>query len=214
MAVDIYPIFRNNVARMLTLRRSLCTTIICSTNHLAVSAPGAMTVMDYFSDLDNPDLSPVGRLDRATEGLLLVTDDGMFNQKLTHPSYKKEKTYLFTAMGTLSEEDLYALEHGVQLTGSDRLTAPAHVCVTATSVLKEVLPTLHPEIQSASCHNRPEHPIVFGEITVTEGKKHQVRRMLKAVGCCIIALKRVTMGNFTLDETLAPGEFKEIFPKL
>ena len=72
------------------------------------------TVMDYFSDLDNPDLSPVGRLDRATEGLLLVTDDGMFNQKLTHPSYKKEKTYLFTAMGTLSEEDLYALEHGVQ----------------------------------------------------------------------------------------------------
>ena len=62
------------------------------------------TVMDYFSDLDNPDLSPVGRLDRATEGLLLVTDDGMFNQKLTHPSYKKEKTYLFTAMGTLSEE--------------------------------------------------------------------------------------------------------------
>ena len=130
------------------------------------------TVMDYFSDLDNPDLSPVGRLDRATEGLLLVTDDGMFNQKLTHPSYKKEKTYLFTAMGTLSEEDLYALEHGVQLTGSDRLTAPAHVCVTATSVLKEVLPTLHPEIQSASCHNRPEHPIVFGEITVTEGSYH------------------------------------------
>ena len=49
------------------------------------------TVMDYFSDLDNPDLSPVGRLDRATEGLLLVTDDGMFNQKLTHPSYKKER---------------------------------------------------------------------------------------------------------------------------
>ena len=49
------------------------------------------TVMDYFSDLDNPDLSPVGRLDRATEGLLLVTDDGMFNQKLTHPSYKKRK---------------------------------------------------------------------------------------------------------------------------
>ena len=54
------------------------------------------TVMDYFSDLDNPDLSPVGRLDRATEGLLLVTDDGMFNQKLTHPSYKKRKdpTYI------------------------------------------------------------------------------------------------------------------------
>ena len=200
MAVDIYLIFGNNVARMLTLRRSLCTTITCSTNHLAVSAPDAMTVT-----LPLWIIFPI---------LIIRIDDGMFNQKLTHPSYKKEKTYLFTAMGTLSEEDLYALEHGVQLTGSDRLTAPAHVSVTATSVLKEVLPTLHPEIQSASCHNRPEHPIVFGEITVTEGKKHQVRRMLKAVGCCIIALKRVTMGNFTLDETLAPGEFKEIFPEL
>lgn len=171
------------------------------------------TVMDYFADLENPDLSPVGRLDRATEGLLLITDDGIFNQQLTHPSHKKEKTYLFTAMGTLSEEDLYALEHGVLLKGASRLTAPARVAVTGTSTLQEVLPTLHPEVQTASCHNRPEHPIVFGEITVTEGKKHQIRRMLKAVGCNIIALRRVSMGDFTLDENLAPGQYKEIFPE-
>lgn len=171
------------------------------------------TVMDYFADLENPDLSPVGRLDRATEGLLLITDDGIFNQQLTHPAHKKEKTYLFTAMGTLSAEDLYALEHGVLLKGASRLTAPARVAVTGTSTLWKVLPTLHPEVQAASCHNRPEHPIVFGEITVTEGKKHQVRRMLKAVGCNIIALRRISMGDFTLDENLAPGEYKEIFPE-
>lgn len=168
------------------------------------------TVMDYFAGLDNPQLSPVGRLDRATEGLLLVTDDGVFNQQLTHPSHKKEKTYLFTAMGMLSEKDLITLETGVLLNGADRLTAPAHVTVTGTSTLQEVLPTLHPEIQTASRHNRPEHPIVFGRITVTEGKKHQVRRMLKAVGCCIIALKRISMGDFILDETLAPGQYKEL----
>ena len=52
------------------------------------------TVMDYFSELNNDNLNPVGRLDRETTGLLLITDDGVFNQKLTHPSYHKEKTYL------------------------------------------------------------------------------------------------------------------------
>ena len=55
-----------------------------------------------------------------------------------------------------------------------------------------------------------EHPIVFGKITVTEGKKHQVRRMLKAVGCCIIYLKRISIGNIHLDENLKPGEWKEL----
>mgnify|MGYP002228675119 CR=1 FL=1 len=54
------------------------------------------TVMDYFEELHNDRLSPVGRLDRETTGLLLITDDGIFNQKLTHPSYHKEKTYEFT----------------------------------------------------------------------------------------------------------------------
>lgn len=171
------------------------------------------TVMDYFTDLNNPELSPVGRLDRATEGLLLVTDDGVFNQMLTHPSHRKEKTYVFTAMGTLSEDDVHALEHGVQLKGTKQLTAPARVTVTGASTLCELLPTLHPEIQAASLHNRPEHPIVFGQITVTEGKKHQVRRMLKAVGCCILSLKRISMGDFVLDESLAPGQWKEIFPE-
>ena len=53
------------------------------------------TVMDYFSKLNNDNLNPVGRLDRETTGLLLITDDGVFNQKLTHPSYHKEKTYHF-----------------------------------------------------------------------------------------------------------------------
>lgn len=172
------------------------------------------TVMDYFKELNNPDLSCVGRLDRETEGLLLITDDGKWNQLMTHPSNEKEKLYEFIALGTLNEEKIYHLENGVLLKGADKLTAPAKVSVTGTSILSETLPKLPPEIQKNTCHNRPEHPIVMGTITITEGKKHQVRRMLKAVGCCIIYLKRISMGNMVLDETLSPGEWKEIPPSL
>lgn len=171
------------------------------------------TVMDYFNRLNNKKLSPVGRLDRATEGLLLITDDGVWNQQLTHPDYKKPKTYEFAAMGALSAEDIYHLEHGVLLNGTHTLTAPASVTVTGNTVLSDILPDLHPEIQAQSCHNRPDHPVVLGQITVTEGKKHQVRRMLKAVRCCIISLKRISIDSITLDDTLSPGEWKEIFPR-
>ena len=168
------------------------------------------TVMDYFKELNNPNLSNVGRLDRETEGLLLITDDGMWNQLMTHPSNEKEKLYEFIALGTLNDEKICRLENGVLLKGAEKLTAPAKVTVTETSILSEVLPTLHPEIQKNTCHNRPEHLIVFGTITITEGKKHQVRRMLKSVGCCIIYLKRISMGDIVLDENLKPGEWKEI----
>ena len=96
------------------------------------------TVMDYFKELDNPNLSPVGRLDRETEGLLLITDDGKWNQIMTHPSNKKEKQYSFIAMGILNEEKIKLLENGVMLTGSDKTTAPAKLKITGTSILSKI----------------------------------------------------------------------------
>lgn len=128
------------------------------------------TVMDYFKELNNLNLSNVGRLDRETEGLLLITDDGKWNQLMTHPLGGKEKLYEFIALGTLDDEKISRLENGVLLKGTNQLTAPAKVTVTGTSILSEVLPTFHPEIQKNTCHNRPEHPIVFGKIAITEGK--------------------------------------------
>ena len=68
------------------------------------------TVMDYFTGLHNDRLNPVGRLDRETTGLLLITDDGVWNQKLTHPSFHKEKTYAFTVLGDLTSERADTLE--------------------------------------------------------------------------------------------------------
>lgn len=167
-------------------------------------------VMDYFRDLDNPDLSPVGRLDRQTEGLLIITDDGRWNQLMTHPDNHKEKTYEFIALGTLNEEKLKKLESGVLLNGSDIPTAPCKLCITGSAVLSDILPLLHPEVQSATRHNRPDHPVVMGRITITEGRKRQIRRMLKTAGCCVIHLKRIAIDDIVLDESLKPGEWKEL----
>ena len=167
-------------------------------------------VMDYFKELKNPSLAPVGRLDLETEGLLLVTDDGRWNQKMIHPSYKKEKRYEFIAMGVLTEEKRYSLEQGIWLKGAKEITSKAKVEVLGCSTLAEILPSMHPEIQRKFCYNRPEHPIVIGSIVITEGKKRQIRRMLKAVGCCVIGLKRLSIDNIFLDETLKPGQWKEI----
>lgn len=170
-------------------------------------------VMDYFKELDNEDLSPVGRLDRETEGLLFITDDGMWNRKMTLPGEGKEKVYDFVVMGELTPEKVERLERGVLLNGSDQPTAPARITVTGFSTLGEVLPTLHPDIQRKSAHNPMERPMTFGTITITEGRYRQIRRMMKAVRCLVLALKRVRVDGIELDPELRPGEWKEIFPE-
>ena len=170
------------------------------------------TVMDWFRELDNPDLSPVGRLDRETEGLLLITDDGMFNRALTRPEFHKEKVYEFTVLGDLTEEKRQALEAGVLLPGDPDPTAPARITVTGKSILGAVLPALHPEIQEKSRHNPMDRPVTFGSITSTEGRNRQIRRMMKTQRLLVLALKRVKMGEFLLPEGLKPGEWVEISP--
>ena len=167
-------------------------------------------VMDYFKELNNENLNPVGRLDRETEGLLVITDDGMWNQEMTHPRFHKEKKYEFIVMGDLTEEKRVMLEQGVLVVGSEKLTAPAKVIVGKKSILAETLPLLHPEIQQRNRHNRPQHPVTYGTIIISEGRKRQIRRMMKAVGCRVIFLKRISMGDIVLDEALKPGEWREM----
>ncbi len=171
------------------------------------------TVMDWFRELDNADLSPVGRLDRETEGLLLITDDGMWNRRMTRPEFRKEKTYTFTVLGDLDEQKRATLEAGVLLPGDDTPTAPARITITGKSTLGAVLPTLHPEVREKSRHNPMDRPVTFGTITITEGRNRQIRRMMKTARCLVLQLKRVQMGEITLPEDLQPGEFREIFPQ-
>lgn len=168
-------------------------------------------VMDYFQELDNPELSPVGRLDRETEGLLFITDDGMWNRKMTLPGEHKEKRYEFIVMGDLTLEKVAQLERGVLLRGDDTPTEPCQIEITAHSTLREVLPTLHPDIQRKSAHNPMDRPMTFGYITITEGRYRQIRRMMKVVRCLVLSLKRVSVDGIALDPELKPGEWKEIF---
>ena len=168
-------------------------------------------VMDWFRDLRNENLSPVGRLDRETEGLLVITDDGMWNRKMTRPEFHCKKTYEFTVMGDLNPEKVKQLEKGVLLNGTEQLTAPAQITVTGQSTLGEVMPSLHPEVQEKSKHNPMDRPVTFGSIAITEGKRRQIRRMMKEVRCLVLQLKRISMGDIVLDESLAPGEWKEIY---
>lgn len=168
------------------------------------------TVMDYFKELHNENLSPVGRLDRETTGLLLITDDGVFNQKLTHPDFHREKTYEFTVLGDLTPELVHQLENGIILKGASTPTVPAKISVTGHAIMADILSTLPEEIQQDIHKNRPEHPVTYGKITICEGKKRQIRRMMKSVHCCVIELKRISISDIILDDALLPGEWKEI----
>ena len=168
------------------------------------------TVMDRFDGPDLPDLSPVGRLDRETEGLLLLTDDGQFNRRMTRPEFHIEKIYEFTLLGDLTEDKRAALERGVLLPGDPEPTHPAVITVTGKSTLAEVLPTLHPEIQEKTRHNPMDRAVTFGTITLTEGRNRQIRRMMKTQRLLVLALKRVKMGPYTLPDRLAPGQWIEV----
>ena len=106
----------------------------------------------------------------------------------------------------------FKLETGVILKGADTLTAPAKITVTGHAVMSDILSTLPEEIQKDIHKNRPDHPITYGIITISEGKKRQIRRMMKSVHCCVIELKRISIGDIVLDKALCPGEWKEIFP--
>ena len=140
------------------------------------------TVTDLLKDTGYDDLFPVGRLDKDTEGLLLMTNDGNLAHNLLSPKKHVEKKYYVELERTLGEEDRKALETGVDI-GEERLTFPAKVeQITETSIF----------------------------LIITEGKYHQVKRMMQAVENEVVYLKRVAMGGIFLDENLPQGAYREL----
>ncbi|MCM1289979.1 MAG: rRNA pseudouridine synthase [Corallococcus sp.] len=133
---------------------------------------GRKTVMDLVDGVPAR-LFPVGRLDYDTEGLLLLTNDGDAANKLTHPKNKVEKTYVARLSGSLAETERKQLEQGVTVDGSP--TAPAKVKI----------------VQRDEHHTRVE-------ITVTEGRNHQIKKMFECVGKEVEFLKRVSVGELHL----------------
>jgi 16S rRNA pseudouridine516 synthase len=149
------------------------------------------TVLDLLSDhYKHLDLFPVGRLDKDTEGLLLLTNDGKLAHNLLSPKKHVAKTYYAEVAGLVNEADLILFSSGVTL-DDGYVTMPAKLVV-----LSQGDPLL-----------RKDSKI---ELTIMEGKFHQVKRMFLAVDKKVTFLKRISMGHLKLDEYLAPGEYREL----
>lgn len=142
------------------------------------------TVLDILEAPVKKNLFPVGRLDKDTEGLLLITDDGELAHQLLSPKKHVGKVYYARIAGKVSDEDIEAFRKGLSL--GEFETLPAELTIIKQSEISEI------------------------ELLIYEGKFHQVKRMFQAVGKEVIYLKRLSMGSLKLDETLAPGESRPL----
>ena len=139
------------------------------------------TVMDLLIEPNINELHIAGRLDVDTTGLVLISNDGQWTHQITSPKKQKYKTYLVEIAQPLEDADIEMLRSGVQLHGERELTLPANVEILAPYQLR---------------------------LQIMEGKYHQVKRMLAAVGNKVVALHREAVAGISLDEGLAPGEYR------
>ena len=137
------------------------------------------------------DLFPVGRLDKDTEGLLLITNDGALSHRLLSPKRHVDKTYYAIIEGIISNEDIIAFEKGLVIGDEDlNIAMPAKLSVLKTE-------------------DSPKE-LSYIEVTIHEGKFHQVKRMFRAVNKKVIYLQRITFGTLVLPKDLAPGSYREL----
>ena len=139
-----------------------------------------LTVMDVVADIDAR-LFPVGRLDKDTEGLLLMTNDGPLAHHLLSPHHHVEKEYYVEHKLPLTDEDIYSIETGI----------------TFQSVTYR--PARYEKISDTSCH-----------LTIREGKYHEIKMIFESLGDKVVYLKRLRMKNLRLDETLKPGQYRPL----
>jgi len=124
-----------------------------------------------------------GRLDIDTTGLVLITDDGQWSHRITSPKHQHEKTYLIDLDTPITENQIRILTEGVQLKDEKKRSLPAKIEVITELQIK---------------------------MTITEGKYHQVKRMMAAVGNHVVKLHRQQIGNIELDADLKPGEWRKL----
>lgn len=159
---------------------------------------GSPTVRSTLSDfITVKGVYPAGRLDRDSEGLLLLCDDGRLQARIADPRFKLPKTYLVQVEGDPQEQDLQRLRKGVRL--NDGMTLPAEIA----RIDEPELWTRDPPIRQ-----RKSIPDNWLKITIREGRNRQVRRMTAAVGLPTLRLVRWSIGEWTV-AGIAPGQFEE-----
>lgn len=143
------------------------------------------TVLELIDGFDHYDLHPVGRLDKDTEGLLILTNDGQFSHDVLSPKKHVDKTYYARVEGYVTDEIVALFKAGVTLDDGYK-AMPADLQIITAGDISEI------------------------ELIIQEGKFHQVKRMFKAVGMTVIYLKRIQMGGLPLDERLKPGAYRKL----
>lgn len=143
------------------------------------------TVVELIKEAKNKEIFPVGRLDKDTEGLLLLTNDGDLSHQLLSPKKHVEKVYYAKVKGYVTQDDVLLFKKGIKI-NDEFTTLPAKLNIIQSDEISEI------------------------ELTIYEGKFHQVKRMFIAVGKEVIYLKRLSMGSVRLDENLALGEYRRL----
>lgn len=150
---------------------------------------GRATLADFVDTARYPKFYPAGRLDFDSEGLLLLTNDGALQHKISHPSQKLEKTYWAQVEGEPKEGDLAPLIEGIQL--KDGLTRPAKASIISP-------PSIW--LREPPIRVRKEKPTSWIELSISEGKNRQVRRMTAAIGFPTLRLIRVSIGDWSIKD--------------
>ena len=143
------------------------------------------TVLDLIDARQRKDLFPVGRLDKDTEGLLLITNDGEMAHRLLSPKKHVDKVYYARVAGRITEEHVKLFAEGVDI-GDEKPALPAELTVLSSGEISEI------------------------ELVIREGRFHQVKRMFQAAGGEVTYLKRLRMGSLVLDGGLEPGEYRKL----
>lgn len=154
----------------------------------ATEDQSCQTVVDLIKDKKRKDLFPVGRLDKDTEGLLLITNDGALAHRLLSPKKHVDKCYFARICGKVTEEDVRSFEKGVNIGSQEQpeITMLGKLEIITSDDISKI------------------------RLTIQEGKFHQVKRMFQAVGKEVIYLKRLRMGTLILDENLGIGEYRPL----
>ena len=143
------------------------------------------TVLDLLNEQDRKGVFPVGRLDKDTEGLLLLTDDGTLAHRLLSPRRHVDKVYRARVEGQVTKAHIISFREGLDI-GEKAPTLPAELEILSGGEVSEV------------------------KVTIREGKFHQIKRMFESVGCRVIWLKRLQMGTLALDEELPAGAYRKL----